>query len=446
MRRLVFLAQDVLMLLLPALVLLTGAAGALRSQGATAWLPGWLAIAAALAPVVCGLLLRVIAPGADLLLIAACGMLMSISAVVMLQIALVPGGTQPFFQTILERHLAFVVAAFGAVAAGAVLARFAPLVRRYPYLTAAAALTLIGSTMLIGTEVNGAKLWIVIGPLRAQPAELARVLLAMFIAAYLYDRRHLLASSWRVGRLELPPVPYLVPVGGALVLALAALAVQNDLGMAALTALAAFAIIAGSLRSRWSVLAMGAAVGAVIWSAPSFSPRVQARVDNWLDPWRAPTGAGYQFIQGEYALSWGGVGGGRVTPDVRNVPEVQTDFILPAIGAQFGVLVSSAVLALLAVIVLRSARNALQAPTELEQYIAVALVVLLGLQNLLILGGVLRLMPLTGLTVPFVSYGGTSMLVTGFTIGIIVGIGAKGARTEPGAAEFVVVRANAYTA
>lgn len=176
---------------------------------------------------------------------------------------------------------------------------------------------------------------------------------------------------------------------------------------------------------------MGCAVGAVVWLAAGRSPRVQVRVDNWLDPWRAPMGAGYQFIQGEYALAWGGLGGGRIAPDVRNVPEVQTDFIVSAIGAQFGVLVSSAVLALLAVAVVRSARNALMAPTELEQFIAVALVVLLGLQILLILGGVFRLMPLTGLTVPFVSYGGTSMLVSGFTVGVILGLGARGARLAP---------------
>jgi cell division protein FtsW (lipid II flippase) len=428
MRRLASLAQDCLMLMLPALVLLAGAAGALRADWLDPDLPVWLIIAAALAPLACGLSLRTLVPGADLLLISACGMLTSISAVAVLQIAQVPGGTQPFFQTVLARHTAFVVVAFGAMTAGAILARFAPLVRQYPYLTAAAALTLIGSTMLIGTEVNGAKLWIVIGPVRAQPAEMARVLLAMFFAAYLYDRRHLLASPWRVGRLELPPIPYLIPVVAALSLALAALAVQNDLGMAALTALAAFAIIAGSLRSRLSVLAMGAAVGAVIWSAPALSPRVQARVDSWLDPWQAPTGSGYQFIQGEYALAWGGLGGGGVIPDVRSVPEVQTDFILTAVGAQFGILVSGAVLALLAIVVLRCARSAVGMSTELEQYIAVALSVLLGLQTLLILGGVLRLIPLTGLTLPFVSYGGSSMLVTGLTVGVIVGIGAQRAR------------------
>ncbi len=429
MRRLARLTQDGLMLLLPALVLLAGAADVIRAGQTQTSVPIGLLLAASLAPLVCGLLLRVAMPESDLLLIASAGMLTSISSVSMLQLAQISGGAQSFFQTVMVRHAAFVAASFGALVAGAVLAKFAPLVRRYPYLTAAAALTLIGSTMLFGTVVNGAKLWIVAGPLRVQPAELARVLLALFVAAYLYDRRHVLASTWRVGRLELPPVPYLIPVGGALVLALAALAVQNDLGMAALTALAAFAIIAGTLRSRWSVLALGTAVAAVIWSAPSLSPRVQLRVATWLDPWQAPMGAGYQFIQGEYALALGGLGGGRLAPDVRNVPEVQTDFILAAIGAQFGVLVSGAVVALLAVVVLRCAENALMASTELEKQMALALTVLLGIQILLILGGVLRLAPLTGLTVPFVSSGGTSMLVTGFSVGAILGIGARGART-----------------
>ena len=314
------------------------------------------------------------------------------------------------------------------MAAGAFLSRYAYQFRRYPYVTAVFALALIASTMLMGTEVNGAKLWIVLGPVRVQPAEMSRVILALFVAAYLYDRRHSLASPWRVGRLELPPIPYLIPVGAALVLALAALAVQNDLGMAALTALSAFAIIAGSLRSRWSVIGMGVLVAAVIWSAPSLSPRVQARVTSWLDPWHAPTGPGYQFIQGEFALATGGVGGTRLSSDVRNVPEVQTDFILAAIGNHWGIVVSGAVLALLAIVVLRCARNSLLAQGELEQQMALALTVLLGLQVLLILGGVLRLIPLTGLTVPFVSYGGTSLLVTGFTVGVILGVGAGRAR------------------
>lgn len=425
MSRLIGLARDGLLLLFPALVFLAGAAGVLRAEPLEIRQPVALFVAAALAPLCCGLLLRIVLPGSDLILLAACGMLTSISAVSLLQIAQISGGAQQFFQTVSARHSAFVIASFVALLGGAILSRFAPLLRAYPYLTGTAALALIASTILIGTEVNGARLWIVIGPLRMQPAEVARVLLALFVAAYLYDRRHLLASSWQVGRLELPPIPYLIPVAGALILALVALAVQNDLGMAAVTALAAFAIIAGSLRSRWSVLAMGAVVVAVIRLAPSLSPRLQARVDSWLDPWQAPTGTGYQFIQGEYALAAGGIGGGRIIPDVRNVPEVQTDFVLTAIGAQSGVLVSSAVLVLLAVIVLRCARNGLMAQTGLERQMAVALTVLLGLQILLILGGVLRLMPLTGLTVPFVSYGGTSMLVTGFTVGIVLGIGAK---------------------
>jgi cell division protein FtsW (lipid II flippase) len=193
--------------------------------------------------------------------------------------------------------------------------------------------------------------------------------------------------------------------------------------MAALTTLATVAIVTAGLRSRWSVVAIVSVLAAVIWIAPGLSPRVQSRVANWLDPWQAPTGSGYQFIQGEYALALGGLGGGRVTPDVRNVPEVQTDFVLAAIGAQSGVLATASIVALLAVCVLRCAQNALLARTELAKGMALALTVLIGLQTMLILGGVLRLLPLTGLTVPFVSYGGTSMLVTGFSVGMIIGFG-----------------------
>lgn len=430
MKSLARMGEVGLFLILPALVLLSGAAVALRAAPLSTGLLSTFIVAAALTPLVSGVLLRIASPGSDLILLSTCGMLTSVGAVSLLQVAGIPGGTQAFFQAILARHLVFVIASFAALIAGAFLSRYAPLVLRYPYLTAAAALALIASTMLLGTEVNGARLWIVLGPVRAQPAEVARVLLALFIAAYLYDRRHLLASSWRVGRLELPPIPYLIPVGGALLLALSALALQNDLGMAALTALAAVAIITASLRSRWSVFAIVSVLAAVIWIVPGLSPRVQARVANWLDPWQAPTGSGYQFIQGEYALAQGGLGGGRVTPDVRNVPEVQTDFVLAAIGAQSGVLVTAAVVALLAVFVLRCAQNALLAQTEHAKGMALALTVLIGLQILLILGGVLRLLPLTGLTVPFVSYGGTSMLVTGFSVGIIIGIGATSARSR----------------
>ena len=427
MRRLASVGEVGLFLFLPALVLLSGAAVAARAAQPSTGLVSTLIVVAALAPLVSGILLRLASPGSDLVLISVCGMLTSVSAVSLLQVAAIPGGAQEFFQTVLVRHLVFVVASFAALVAGAALSKYAPLVLRYPYLTAATALVLIASTMLLGTEVNGARLWIVVGPVRAQPAEVARVLLALFIAAYLYDRRHLLASSWHVGRLELPPIPYLIPVGGALVLALSALALQNDLGMAALTALAAVAIITACLRSRWSVLAIVSVLAIIVWAAPGLSPRVGARVANWLDPWQAPTGGGYQFIQGDYALAIGGLGGGRVTPDVRNVPEVQTDFVLAAIGAQSGLLVTSAVVALLAVCVLRCAQNALLAHTELARGMALALTVLIALQILLILGGVLRLLPLTGLTVPFVSYGGTSMLVTGFSVGMIIGLGARGA-------------------
>lgn len=419
-------AQQTLLLLLPAFVLLVGALTVRADWPTSGRVPAGLVLAAAAAPLVAGLALRLTLPQVDLPLVATSGMLTALGAVSMVRLAELPGAAQAFFTSVASRHLAFVVASFAALLLGSNLARFAPLTLRYPYVIALAALGLIGSAMVLGTEVNGARLWVVVGPVRLQPAELARVLLGVFAAAYLYDRRHSLAAPWQLGRLSLPPIPYLVPLAGAVGVALATLVLQNDLGMAALTAVGAYAIVASALATRPTVIAIGVALAAAVWAAAQVSPRVLGRAESWLHPWRDPVGRGYQFVQGEYALAIGGLGGARVAPDVRNVPEVQTDFILAAIGAQSGVLVSAAVLALLAILVLRCARNALLAATELEGRIALALSVLLGLQILLILGGVLRLAPLTGLTVPLVSYGGTSLVVTGFSLGLIVGIGARG--------------------
>ncbi|MFT4038529.1 MAG: FtsW/RodA/SpoVE family cell cycle protein [Thermomicrobiales bacterium] len=395
-----------------------------------------LLLAAMLAPALAALILRVTVPDIDLTLIALCGALTAIGAVIQIQIANLPGGTSAFFETVATRHLAFVAASFVALLAGVVASGFIAHARRYPYVIAMAALALIASTMAIGTEVNGARLWIELGPLRLQPAEISRVLFATFVAVFLYDRRHVIAASWRVAGLELPPVPYLAPVAGALCLALAALAVQNDLGMAAVTAIGAYAIVASSLRSRWSVLTVGGAVALVAVFGASASPRVQGRVANWLNPWLNPLGTGYQFIQSEYALATGGIAGARLPPDVRNVPEIQTDFVLAAAGSRFGLLVSLAILALLALLALRCAANSLAAATELETLVGLALTVLLSVQILLISGGVLRVVPLTGLTAPFISYGGTSLIVSGFTVGIIAGVGARrsGRRSRLGTA------------
>jgi cell division protein FtsW (lipid II flippase) len=153
-------------------------------------------------------------------------------------------------------------------------------------------------------------------------------------------------------------------------------------------------------------------------------PRIQERAASWLDPWGRPFAAGFQFVRGEFALASGGLVGVQELSPASLAPEVQTDFALVGIGTLFGSMTAAGVIALSCVLIVRCATNALQASDGLHRLLAIGLTALLALQMILIVGGTLRLLPLTGVTLPLVSYGGTSMLVTLFSLGLIGGCGA----------------------
>jgi cell division protein FtsW (lipid II flippase) len=243
---------------------------------------------------------------------------------------------------------------------------------------------------------------------------------------YLYDHRHLIAAPWRLGSFDLPPAPYLLPLVGAVLAAVAVLVFQNDLGMAALVVLGACASIASVLRAKSS---LGPAGGILILAAAASyvaAPRVRDRIVGWLEPWLDPVGRGFQFVQADYALAAGGLFGESSPIVPARVPEVHTDFILVAVASQWGLTGVVAVLALLCVIVCRCVSAALNATNGLRSLLAMAMATLIGVQVLLISGGTLRVLPLTGLTVPLVSFGGTSMVVTLFALGIVAGLGTSG--------------------
>jgi cell division protein FtsW (lipid II flippase) len=252
-------------------------------------------------------------------------------------------------------------------------------------------------------------------------------LIAGFIAVYLYDHRHLVAAPWRLGSIDLPPAPYLLPLAGAVLAAVAVLVFQNDLGMAALVVLGAFASIAAVLSSKRSLSAAGAILMLAAIASYAVAPRVRDRVAGWLEPWQDPIGRGFQFVQADYGLSTGGVFGVRSPALAARVPEVHTDFILVGVATQWGLVGAVAVLGLLSILVCRCVFAAVNVATGFRSLLALALATLIGIQVLLILGGTLRVMPLTGLTVPLVSFGGTSMIATLFALGVIAGIGATAA-------------------
>jgi cell division protein FtsW (lipid II flippase) len=423
------ITRRTLLFLLPALTLVVGVGLAELAAWHERALRLELIVAlltATVGPLVAMLLLNSVDPGFDSILVAAAAMLTAIGVATLYSLSLVHGADAAFYRVIAVRHAFFVGAGFLALIAGAIISRRLDEIRRYPFTLFGIALALTATTIVFGQTVNGARLWLRIGPVQFQPSEVARLLLTGFIAVYLYDHRHLIAAPWRLGSFDLPPAPYLLPLVGAVLAAVAVLVFQNDLGMAALVVLGAYASIASVLRAKSS---LGPAGGILILAAAASyvaAPRVRDRIVGWLEPWLDPVGRGFQFVQADYALAAGGLFGESSPIVPARVPEVHTDFILVAVASQWGLTGVVAVLALLCVIVCRCVSAALNATNGLRSLLAMAMATLIGVQVLLISGGTLRVLPLTGLTVPLVSFGGTSMVVTLFALGIVAGLGTCG--------------------
>lgn len=421
-------ARVALLSLLPAFTLIAGVCIAVTQSGRN-----WPTepevkvslVAALLGPFSAILVLPRLAAGFDRILVSSAAMLASIGTTTLYMLSTTTGPNREFFQSIVVRHGVFVGAGFVALVAGAAFAGRLDRVMSYPFTLLGAALLLTVATVVFGESVNGARLWLEVGPVQFQPSEIARLLLTGFVAAYLYDRRHLVAAPWRVGRIDLPPAPYLAPLIGAVLGAVAVLIFQNDLGMAALVVLGAFTSAACVLSSKSSLGTSGGLIVLAAVASFALAPRVRDRVAGWLDPWRDPAGRGFQFVQADYALAGGGLIGDADAMPSAIVPEIHTDFILAGVGSYFGWLGAIAVVALAGLLVCRCALVAMQAKDGFRSLLASSIAGLIGIQTILIAGGTLRILPLTGLTFPLVSYGGTSLVVTFFALGIVVGTGAS---------------------
>jgi cell division protein FtsW (lipid II flippase) len=306
------------------------------------------------------------------------------------------------------------------------------LLKRYRYLLLIGALLLVAATMIFGIEVNGAILWLRIGFLQFQPSELLKVALVIFLAAYLEDKRDLLTyGRFRLGRIPLPPLPYLLPMLLMLGLAVAVLAFQRDLGAAMLT-LGSFLTMLYLASSRLSYLVGGSAafVGAVavvyrIADQVSALVHVRTRIAVWLSPWTSE--GAYQVIQGLYAFASGGLIGqglGQGAPTL--IPESHTDFIFAAVGEEWGLLGTTALLLLYTLLVARGLSSSLRAPDGFQQLLGAGLSLALAIQTGIIMAGNLGLIPLTCITLPFVSYGGTSLLTNFVIVALLMRISASG--------------------
>jgi cell division protein FtsW (lipid II flippase) len=309
--------------------------------------------------------------------------------------------------------------------------------RHYKYSWGLFAAALLLITLLFGAEVNGARLWIVIGPFGFQPSEAIKVMLVIFLAGYLAENRAVLAgASLRIGRLALPPLPYLAPMLVVFAAVMLVVVVSRDLGTALLFFGVFLTMLFVATGRRMYVLfgailfVAGAAVASILF------PHVQERIDTWLDPWADPSGTGYQAVQAIYAFARGGLLGeglGQGLPEIDGrlpVPAVHTDMIFAAIGEELGLLGGAAVLGLVAVIMARGLRIAILARDDFNAMLATGLAAGLVLQSLIIIGGNLKVVPLTGITLPFVSYGGSSLLASFVIVGVLLSISHRSAVAE----------------
>jgi cell division protein FtsW (lipid II flippase) len=301
--------------------------------------------------------------------------------------------------------------------------------RQYRYTWAALGLLLVLSTFVFGIDPNGsgARLWLGYGGVYFQPSEVLKILLVVFFAAYLDDYRELLTlSSVRVGPLSLPPLPYLTPLLLMLAIALGLVVLQRDLGAALLlfglflamlfVATGRITYVLGSLM----LFVLGADLLYRLFSV------VTVRVETWLDPWATASTTGYQLVQGLTALAAGGVFGTGLTYGYPGyVPAVHTDFMIAAIGEELGLVGTLGVLGLYVTLIHRGLRVAMLAADPFAALLAAGLTSVIGIQALVILGGTLKLIPLTGVTLPLLSYGGSSVLANFVLLGLLLAVSAE---------------------
>jgi cell division protein FtsW (lipid II flippase) len=409
-------------LLLIAVVITTGAY-ALVSLGRTADLPTNLR---PFVGVIAALLLlghvanRVLAKHADASLFPVAGMLNGIGYVIIARL-------EP---KLANRQAAWTAIAIVAYVLTLTAVRSTRRIERLRYTFALIGVMLLLLPLVpgIGREINGSRIWVGIGPISFQPGELAKITLALYFASYLVDHREVLAGvkkRTRLGRLgvTLPELRHAGPIALMWAVSLMVMFYQKDLG-SSLLFFTLFVVMVWLATGRPLYLIIGSlmfALGSFIsWMAFA---HVQRRVRVWIDPWPEASKAGYQIVQSLYAFGSGGVGGtGLALGSPTRIPYASTDFIFAVIGEELGFVGTTAVLAAFLLLIGAGLRIARRATRPFDQLLAAGLTTIIGVQTFVIVGGVTRLVPLTGVTLPFVSYGGSSLVINYVLIALLVRI------------------------
>ena len=415
--------------LIVLVALIVVAAYTLASLGKSASLPvnlgPFLAVILGLF-VVGNVALRALAPRADPVLLPIAGLLNGVGYVVIVRLNHHQAGLQAVWTML----------GIGAFVGTLAVVRHVRDLERYRYLLGFGGVGLLLLPLLpgIGRTINGSRVWVHVGPLNFQPGEIAKVALLCFGASYLAEKGVVLAQGDRhLGPVPLPDLRALGPVALAWAMSIVIMIAGHELGMGLLYfTLFITMLVVATGRRRY----LGAGVGlfaAATLLAYKTSPVLHERVTVWLDPWKTAQSSGYQIVQSAFAFGAGGISGtGLALGSPTRIPEVQTDFIFAAIGEELGFVGTVTILFAYLLIVSVGLRIAVRAEQPFDKLVAVGASAIFALQTFIIVGGVTRLLPLTGITLPFVSYGGSSLLTNYVLLALLLRISDTSARNALG--------------
>jgi cell division protein FtsW (lipid II flippase) len=411
-----------LVLLAFAAVLVTGALALVEANQEQALTQAllWVGLAYLALFTVAHLAVRRFAPFADPLILPCVALLNGLGLVMIhrldlarLERAVAAGRDAPV--ELVSRQIAWTAIGLALFVAVLWVVRDHRTIARYGYTAGFGGLVLLALPGLLPSsisEVNGAKLWIRIGGVGIQPGEFAKILLIVFFAAFLVQKRDLFSTAGRrfLG-MELPRARDLAPLIVAWGLSVGVLVLERDLG----TSLLFFGIVLVLLyvateRVSWLLIGLTFFLGGCLVAYQLFG-HVRVRVQGWLDPFADFENTGFQIAQALFGLGTGGVGGtglGAGRPDL--VPYAESDFMLSSLGEELGLIGLAAILLIYLVLITRGLRSALAVRDSFGKLLATGLAFTLALQMFIVIGGVSKLIPLTGLTLPFLSYGGSSLV------------------------------------
>ena len=318
--------------------------------------------------------------------------------------------------------------------------RDVPRLDSYRYLIGALGLFLLALTVVAGTSVNGSRLWIRVAGFSIQPSEFAKIAIVVFLAGYLNQNKEMLSvPTARLAGVPVPPLKYFGPLFVMWVLSLLMLVFTKDFGMSLLF-MTTFIAMLYMATTRIAYVGAGALLFALgAGGAYQYVGHVHERFAIWLDPWRTAATSGYQLLQSLFAMADGGLVGpgfGRgyllYTNHVPTVPDLQTDFIFSAVANELGLVGGIGLILLYLLFTWRGFHVAVQASDGFSKLLAAGLATVFGLQSFIIIGGVTRLIPLTGITLPFVSYGGSSLTANLILMALLLMVSHRSAVVEAG--------------